>query len=417
MGVSYKAEVIGVGTELLLGQIANTNAQWISEKLANLGINTFYHQVVGDNLDRVVDCFEAAARRSDFVFVTGGLGPTDDDLTREAFAKLSDKELVLNEQVLNDIATFFKKSKHQMTKNNYKQAMTFEDAVIIPNPIGTAPGMIHTHGDSTFVFMPGVPREMKRMMSTFVIDYFKEKFELMDVIQSRMLRFIGIGESYLEEEIHSIISRQSNPTIAPLATDGEVGVRITAKAETIERANQLIQQTEKELLDIVGSYFYGYDETSIDKAVLSLLNEQNKTIAGAESLTGGLFADALVSNPGSSNAFLGSFVSYAVGAKQDVLGVSEQTVNNHGVVSQQCAEEMATNAANLLSADVAISFTGVAGPEQSEGKEVGTVYISIYADGKVMETNAYHFSGERNYIRKRSVKKGLELLYRYLKNS
>lgn len=417
MGVAYKAEVIGVGTELLLGQIANTNAQWISEKLANLGINTFYHQVVGDNLDRVVNCFEAAARRSDFVFVTGGLGPTDDDLTREAFAKLSDKELVMNEQVFNDIEDFFKKSKHQMTENNHKQAMTFEDAVIIPNPIGTAPGMIHAHSNSTFVFMPGVPREMKRMMSTFVIDYFKEKFELMDVIQSRMLRFIGIGESHLEEEIHPIILKQSNPTIAPLATDGEVGVRITAKAETIERANQLIQQTEKELLDVVGSYFYGYDETSIDKAVLSLLKEQNKTIAGAESLTGGLFADALVSNPGSSNVFLGSFVSYTVGAKQDVLGVSEQTVINHGVISQQCAEEMATNAANLLSADIGMSFTGVAGPDESEGKEVGTVYISIYADGNVVETNAYHFSGDRNYIRKRTVKKGLELLYRYLKNN
>ncbi|MFB1049505.1 competence/damage-inducible protein A [Paraliobacillus sp. JSM ZJ581] len=417
MGESYNAEIIGVGTELLLGQIANTNAEWISEKLANLGINTFYHQVVGDNMDRVIGCFKEASSRSDLVFVTGGLGPTEDDLTKEAFGKLSNKELVLNEQVLAAISNFFKKNKRQMTTNNHRQAMAFKDAVIIPNSIGTAPGMITTYNGCTFILMPGVPREMKKMMTTFVMDYLKDHFMLQDIIRSRMLRFIGIGESQLEDKIQTIISKQDNPTIAPLATDGEVAIRITAKAETTEQANQLIQQQEDELLQIVGDHFYGYDDRTIEQAVLSLLQEKNQTIAGAESLTGGLFSDAMVANPGASDVFLGSIVSYAVNAKRNVLGVSDTTIENDGVVSRKCAEEMAKKTSDKFNSDIAISFTGVAGPNNLEGKEVGTVFISIYFAKANVQTSEFYFSGDRNYIRKRSVKKGFELLYHLLKNN
>ncbi|CQR47627.1 Putative competence-damage inducible protein [Paraliobacillus sp. PM-2] len=417
MGETYKAEVIGVGTELLLGQIANTNAKWISEQLANVGISIFYHQVVGDNLERVISCFEQAANRSDLVFVTGGLGPTEDDLTREAFAKLSNKKLMMNEQVLSTIANYFSRNNRQMTANNRKQAMTFEHSIAIPNPIGTAPGMIVNHKNCMFIFMPGVPREMKKMMEGFVINYLKDQFSLQDVIRSRMLRFIGIGESQLEDKIQTLISNQDNPTIAPLATDGEVAIRLTAKAETAQQANQLIEQKEKELLDVVGNYLYGHDDITIEKAILMLLNEKNQTIAAAESLTGGLFADAMVSNPGASDVFLGSIVSYAMDAKKDVLDVSDTMLDRYGAVSHACAEEMAKKAANKFKSDIAISFTGVAGPNTSQGKEVGTVIISIYFRGAIAQTEEFHFSGDRNFIRRRSVKKGLELLYHLLKKN
>lgn len=417
MTKQYRAEVVGVGTELLLGQIANTNAQWISDRLANIGISVYYHQVVGDNLSRVKAAFQFASERSDLVFVTGGLGPTDDDLTREAFADLTNKELAIDNTVLSAISQYFKKNKREMTENNVKQAKVFSDAIIIPNTIGTAPGMIVPYQTTLFIFMPGVPREMKQMMQGFVMDHLKKELALQEVIISRMLRFIGIGESQLENKIHSIIADQSNPTIAPLASEGEVGVRLTAKASTEQQAINLIEQKENALLAIIGDYYYGRDEETIEQKVLHLLEEKNQTIAAAESLTGGQFADAFVSIPGAGEVFLGSIVSYALGAKEKVLGVSRSLLDKFGAVSGECAREMAKDAAKKFGADLAISFTGVAGPNTTEGKEVGTVYISICNNEQIIRTEACHFSGDRNMIRKRSVKKGLELLYHVLKNN
>ncbi|GAA5415174.1 putative competence-damage inducible protein [Paraliobacillus ryukyuensis] len=417
MEKTYKAEIIGVGTELLLGQIANTNAQWISDKLADIGLSVYYHQVVGDNLARVERCFDEAKGRSDIVFVTGGLGPTEDDLTREAFASLTGELLELNEDVLTTIHHYFSKNNRQVTANNRKQAMVFPDATIIDNHIGTAPGMIVSYEQTMFIFMPGVPREMKQMMTEFVIPYLKDQLSLEEVISSRMLRFIGIGEAQLETKIQSIVSDQVNPTVAPLASDGEVAVRITAKANTADQANQMIEQKQQEVLAIVGSYYYGYDDVSIETAVLNLLIEKKQTLAAAESLTGGLFADALVSLSGASQVFQGSVVSYSEHVKQAVLNIPRELLVTNGTVSKACAKAMAEQVAKTMRADIAISFTGVAGPNALEGQPPGTVYISIYQANSVIITEKYHFYGDRNYVRKRSVKKGLELLYYLLKNN
>lgn len=411
---TYNAEVIGVGTELLLGQISNTNGQWISSQLADKGISVFYHQVVGDNLERVKTSFSTAADRSDLVFVTGGLGPTDDDLTREAFQALTGKKLEENDQIIEKISSYFKRTNRQMSRNNRKQAQMFTDAIIIPNQEGTAPGMIVTYKKAQFIFMPGVPREMKAMMTDFVLPYLKENFDLKTIIKSRMLKFIGISESQLETDLKAIIDQQDNPTIAPLATDGEVALRITAKADTEANANRMIEKTEAEIKHIVGHYFYGYDDTTINHTVLRLLLENNLTIAAAESLTGGRFADALVSIPGAGEVFKGSIVSYASSSKVDVLGIPEHVIEKKGVVSEACSNEMAIRVREKFDASIGISFTGVAGPDPAEGKEVGTVFISIMQEGKEVVTKSYYFHGGRNTIRNRSVKKGMELLYEWL---
>ncbi|WP_112180909.1 MULTISPECIES: competence/damage-inducible protein A [Paraliobacillus] len=411
---TYNAEIIGVGTELLLGQISNTNGQWISSQLADKGISVFYHQVVGDNLERVKTTFSAAADRSDLVLITGGLGPTDDDLTREAFQALTGKSLEENEEIIEKISGYFNRTNKQMSVNNRKQAQVFTDAVIIPNQEGTAPGMIVRYNKALFIFMPGVPREMKAMMTNFVLPYLKENLGLKTIIKSRMLKFIGISESQLETDVKQVIDKQDNPTIAPLATDGEVALRITAKADTESNADRMIEKTEAEIKATVGHYFYGYDNTTINHTVLRLLLEKKLTIAAAESLTGGRFADALVSIPGAGDVFQGSIVSYAASSKVDVLNIPEHVIEKEGVVSEACSYEMAMRVREKFDASIGISFTGVAGPDPSEGKEVGTVFISIVEKGKEVLTRSYYFPGERNTIRNRSVKKGMELLYKWL---
>ncbi|MDC3414070.1 competence/damage-inducible protein A [Aquibacillus sp. 3ASR75-11] len=412
-----RAEIVAVGTELLLGQISNTNAQWISEQLAKYGIHTLYHSVVGDNLERVSNTFEHAGKRSELVFVTGGLGPTDDDLTREAFQIITGFHLIEEPASMHKIEGYFKRANRQMTLNNRKQARIFEGAYVLSNEVGMAPGMIIDYDDTTWVFMPGVPREMKHMLSTVALPHLKNKLHLNAVIQSRMLRFIGIGESQLEHDLKKLIVNQDNPTIAPLASEGEVAIRITAKAATKEIADDMLNQTEQEILAISGSYFYGYDEETIEQKVVSLLKESTRKIAAAESLTGGKFMDKMVAVSGASSVCQGGIVCYATSVKQKVLGVSDQTIKTHGTVSKQCATEMAENVMKKLDASIGVSFTGVAGPDESEGKKVGTVYIAISQKGSPTVVKEYTFSGDRETIRNRTVKKGYELLWQQIKKN
>mgnify|MGYP001477451779 CR=1 FL=1 len=409
-----RAEIIAVGTELLLGQIANTNAAWLSEKLADYGVNVYYHAVVGDNLNRVKTTFETASNRSDLVFVTGGLGPTEDDLTREAFAALTGMSLVEDKDTISKITSFFNKSNRIMTPNNRKQAVVFKDSLVFQNSVGIAPGIVIDYNRVTWVFMPGVPREMKAITTEHIVPYLIKKFNLNTVIESRMLRFIGIGESQIEHQLKALIEKQHNPTIAPLATEGEVAIRLTAKAESKEQANLLIDQIEAKVLAEVGDYFYGYNEESVNQKVVQLLKEKSLTIAAAESLTGGKFVDTLVTVSGASNVCKGGIVCYTTDIKQEVLGVSKKTIETDGTVSETCAKEMAVNIKGKMQADIGISFTGVAGPTPIEGKSVGTVFICLHlANGEAI-INEYHFHGDRDTIRTRTVKKGLETLYHYL---
>jgi|SRR5699024_9938899 len=408
------AEIIAVGTELLLGQIPNTNAQWISKQLAASGINTFHHTVVGDNLERMKALFKQAKKRSNIIIITGGLGPTEDDLSREAFQTLSEIPIVEERVSMKKIETYYQNEKIEMPPNNTRQARVFKDSKILENKVGMAPGNIVDYDDAKWIFLPGVPREMKQIFSDEVLPYLKKLNGEM-VLQSLVLRFTGIGESVLEHKLRKLIASQQNPTIAPLAAKDGVTIRLTAKAGTIDEANELIERTKTIILKEVGDYFYGVDDEKIEEKIFSLLQRKNKRIAAAESLTGGLFADRFVSLNGASTVFAGGVVCYDPNVKKNVLHVDEETINKKGTVSKECAHEMAKNAVTVLNADIGISFTGVAGPLKAEGKPVGTVFIGLYDKEGHEYVEECFFQGDRDQIRNRSVIKGLEILFKYLK--
>jgi len=416
MMTNVKAEIIAVGTELLLGQIANTNAQWLSNQLASLGINVYQHGVVGDNLNRVQEAFEQAQKRSDIIIVTGGLGPTDDDLTREAFQLMTELELVEHKPSMDKIQSFFEKNNTVMTPNNRRQARVFKGSQVLFNRKGMAPGMIVSHESTTWVFLPGVPREMKGLFTEEVFPYLQKLTGNTEVIKSLVLKFLGIGESELEHRLSHLIQAQKNPTIAPLAQNTGVVIRLTAKEETEERAERLLEESKKQILHEVGDYFYGINDETIEENIISLLKEKKMKIASAESLTGGMFSNRLISVSGASNVCRGGIVCYDTNVKQDVLGVSKETIQNKGTVSEECALEMAEQVSSKLDADIGISFTGVAGPDEVEGKGVGTVYIALTTSNGDKKVEKFIFSGDRNAIRRRATLKGLEIVFHFLKS-
>ncbi|MEK4801921.1 MULTISPECIES: competence/damage-inducible protein A [Bacillaceae] len=415
MMTNVKAEIIAVGTELLLGQIANTNAQWLSNQLASLGINVYQHGVVGDNLNRVQEAFEQAQKRSDIIIVTGGLGPTDDDLTREAFQLMTELELVEHKPSMDKIQSFFEKNNTVMTPNNRRQARVFKGSQVLFNRKGMAPGMIVSHESTTWVFLPGVPREMKGLFTEEVFPYLQKLTGNTEVIKSLVLKFLGIGESELEHRLSHLIQAQKNPTIAPLAQNTGVVIRLTAKEETEERAERLLEESKRQILHEVGDYFYGINDETIEENIISLLKEKKMKIASAESLTGGMFSNRLISVSGASNVCRGGIVCYDTNVKQDVLGVSKETIQNKGTVSEECALEMAEQVSSKLDADIGISFTGVAGPDEVEGKSVGTVYIALTTSNGEKKVEKFIFSGDRNAIRRRATLKGLEIVFHFLK--
>ncbi|MGM8366460.1 competence/damage-inducible protein A [Virgibacillus sp. W0181] len=411
----YNTEIIAVGTELLLGQISNTNAQWLSEQLAAYGVNTYYHTVVGDNLSRVEQIFNQAHQRSDIIIVTGGLGPTQDDLTREAFQQLSHMEITEHKPSMDKIIDFYNRQEKEMTLNNRRQARVFVGAKVIPNTVGMAPGMIVTFESKTWIFLPGVPREMKQMTINTALPFISELMGEQMIIKSKVLRFMGIGESQLEHELQTLIQTQDNPTVAPLAQNDGVVIRLTAKASSSEQAETLLNETKQNVLDKVGEYFYGMEHDSIQDTILSMLNKQNKYIGVAESLTGGMFADKLISASGASSACRGAIVCYDTSVKTNVLQVSTNTINSEGTVSSACALEMAANVCQVLDADIGISFTGVAGPGAVEGQPVGTVFIGISSTCGKQKVEKFLFEGDRNTVRRRAMLKGFELLYHFIK--
>ncbi len=291
-----KAEIVAVGTELLLGQIANTNAQFISEQLAEIGVDVFYHTAVGDNPERLRAAVEIARSRSDVLIFTGGLGPTKDDLTKEVISEMLGRRLVIDRAALSSIEEHFKKTNRPMTENNKKQALVMEGARVLPNEKGMAPGMILETDGVIYILMPGVPSEMKAMFTNAVKPYLSSKVH--EPIVSRVLRFFGIGESALETRLADLIDRQSRLTIAPLAKEGEVTLRLTVKHADAHVSQRLLDEAEAEIRARVGDYLYGYGETSLAETVFRLLRERGLTIASAESLTGGLFAERLTDLPG-----------------------------------------------------------------------------------------------------------------------
>lgn len=411
------AEIIAVGSELLLGQIVNTNARFISQQLAGLGINVYFHTVVGDNPDRLKSALEIAEKRSNLIIFTGGLGPTKDDLTKETIAKYLGKNLVMDQQALDSIELFFKKTNRVMTENNRKQALVLEGSDILPNHHGMAPGMMVENNGRLYMLLPGPPKEMEPMFSKFGTAALGEKINIDEKIVSRVLRFFGIGEAALETEIIDLIDQQSNPTIAPLAAEGECTLRLTAKHKDLNVAKTMLDEVEQAINSRVGQYCYGYDNTSLPAELMKLLVEEKLTVAAAESLTGGLFQQELTSFPGASSVVKGGIVCYTNEVKHKVLNVKEETIDQYGAVSSECASELADNVAKLVSADIGISFTGVAGPDELEGKPVGTVYIGISLKGRPTIVEKLVLAGGREGNRNRSVKFGCYYLMKHLKES
>lgn len=412
----FKSEIIAVGTELLLGQIANTNAQWLSEQLAKLGIDVNYHAVVGDNLSRVEAVFQTAQQRSDLIIVTGGLGPTTDDLTRDAFQELSNLELTEHAETIVKLENFFAMQGKELTVSNRKQALIFENASVLNNAFGMAASMVVSYQDKTWVFLPGVPREMKQIVTDELLPYLAKVTGKQTTIKSLILRFIGIGESLLAESLSDLIENQTNPTIAPLAGTNDVVIRLTAKAGTEAEAYILLNSMKDQILSRVGEYFYGIDDDTLEGKVYDLLKKEKQHIAAAESLTGGLFTNALITIPGASEVCFGGIVCYDESVKLNVLSVAEDTLTNFGTVSSECAIELAENVRKLLKTNIGISFTGVAGPNESEGKQVGTVFIAVSNETESDFVQEYRFIGDRQTIREKAVNKGLEILFFKLKN-
>ncbi|WP_409305493.1 competence/damage-inducible protein A [Peribacillus sp. SCS-155] len=411
------AEIIAVGSELLLGQIANTNAQYLSVQFAEMGINVFYHTVVGDNHKRLESALEIAESRSNLIVFTGGLGPTKDDLTKETIARHLGKKLVYDEPALHSIEEYFRKTGREMTENNRKQALIIDGSEVLPNDHGMAPGMVIKEKGITYMLLPGPPKEMQPMFTAYGFENLMKKMDKHERIESKVLRFFGIGESLLETKIEDLLDKQTNPTIAPLAADGEVTLRISAKHSSREKCEEMISESEKEILRRVGEFYYGADQTSLIKELVKELTVRKLSISAAESLTGGMFQEQLTSIPGAGKVFKGGIVSYTNEVKAEVLGVSEDTIKKFGVVSEECALEMAQNVRKQLGADVGISFTGVAGPDEQEGKPVGTVFVGIVLPDGQSVAKQLNLSGSRAQNRIRSVKYGCHYLLHQLKNT
>jgi nicotinamide-nucleotide amidase len=411
------AEIIAVGSELLLGQIVNTNSRFISQQLAGQGINVFYHTVVGDNPNRLKSAIEIAESRSKIIIFTGGLGPTKDDLTKETIARHLGKQLVMDEAALESIELFFKRTNRVMTENNRKQALVLDGSQVLPNDHGMAPGMVVSGENHTYMLLPGPPKEMEPMFIHYGAKALSSKAQSNEKIVSRVLRFFGIGEAALETEIMDLIDAQSNPTIAPLAVDGEVTLRLTAKHTDENIALTMLDDVEAKISQRVGEFLYGYDHTSLLAELTKMLKDRKHTITAAESLTGGMFQQELTSISGASTVFNGGVVCYSNEVKHQVLQVKQETLDKHGAVSEQCAHELAENAARIFGTDIGISFTGVAGPSEVEGKPVGTVYIGMAMKGMPTRVEKLTLGGTREAIRNRAVKYGSYFILRNLKES
>lgn len=400
-------ELIAVGTEILLGDIANTDAQMISQNLANIGLNVFYHTVVGDNPKRLEEVLELAKKRADIIITTGGLGPTYDDLTKEIICKSFGKELVMDEVALDDIVKHFVRVGKTMTENNKKQALVPKDSVIFYNKWGTAPGCAFGTEDNHHVLMlPGPPRECEAMLKYWGLPYLQQFSD--GIIHSVNLKIFGRGESEMEDMLKDKMVSLTNPTLAPYAKQGECLVRITAKADTLEKAIEMIAPVKKDVYDILGDAIYGEDANSLEEVLMAKLIEKDIKVAVAESCTGGMLSKRMTDIAGISDVFLGSVCSYANSIKINVLGVKPETLESFGAVSRETAREMAKGVADLFKADLAASITGVAGPTGgTEEKPVGLVHICIYYKGEYYDFIS-RSAGNRDAVRHKASSVALD---------
>ena len=406
-----RVEIISVGTEILLGDIVNTNTQFLAKELAYIGIEVYRQEVIGDNEDRLLGILEEALKRSDMVITTGGLGPTKDDLTKETACKFFNMDLELHEESLKALEEYFSRMGRKIVESNYKQVYFPKEAIVLPNPNGTAPGAILEKNNKYIVILPGPPKEMKPMYLNYVKPYLIKKGD--GIIESKVIRVLGIGESMAAEKLKKFIENGVNPTVAPYAKEEDVIFRITAKAESEEEALNLIEPVKNQVKEILGEDVYGEGEdTTIEKVVGDLLIKNNLKISTAESCTGGMIASRLVSISGISDVFLEGAVTYANEAKVRTLNVKEETLKKYGAVSEETAREMAEGMAKRTGSDIAVVTTGIAGPGGgTEEKPVGLVYIGLYYKGEVFVYKNV-FNGNRQAVRTKATVRALDIVRR-----
>lgn len=417
-----KAEIIAVGTELLLGDVVNTNAAEIARMLSEIGIGVYHQAVVGDNRERLADAFRTALRRVDLVIACGGLGPTEDDLTRETLASVLDLPLHRDDGWACHLEKRFERRRPggTISANNYRQAMVPEGATLLPNSRGTAPGIYLEHEGVIVALIPGPPGEMRTLMQEQVLPRLTGTLSSDDreaVLVSRVLRIAGIGESRAAELLESLLAEQTNPTVAPLAQPAELHLRITAHAPDTTTAHRMIDSTAEQIRAVLGDAVYGEGEITLEHAVGILLTEQNKTVALAESCTGGLVGHRLTRVPGSSRYFLGGIVAYSYELKSSLLDVDPELIAREGAVSDAVARAMVRGVRSLCRSDTAVAITGIAGPGgATELKSVGLTFVAI-ADEEGEECHRYEFPGNREEVTTRASQTALELLRRRLLSS
>lgn len=407
-------ELISVGTEILLGDILNTDAQFLSIELARLGISVIHQSTVGDNRERLLAQLKEAADRSNIIILSGGLGPTPDDLTKEVCCEFFGKKMFLHEPTVEKIKTYFSTKGMKMAQNNLKQAMLPKDCVIFPNDNGTAPGMAIEKDGVHILVLPGPPRELKPMFRNCAVPYLMQFSDR--IIVSHNIRTFGIGESLMAERVNDLFNAE-NPTVAPYAKDGEALLRVTAMARTKEEAENLCEPVINEIKNRLDGFVYGVDYTCIEEAVIEKLKEKHMKVATAESCTGGLIAKRITDVPGASEVFDCGIISYANEIKHRVLGVSEDDLNKYGAVSEPVAKQMAQGALKVSGADIAVSVTGIAGPDSdSTNKPVGLVYIGLADRDNVWVRELRTSRKDRSYNRYVSASNALNMIRLYIDN-
>lgn len=391
------AEILCVGTELLMGEVVNTDAAYIGECLARMGIDVFHHTVVGDNRKRLAESFNEALGRSDIVIVSGGLGPTPDDLTKEVISECMGCKLVLHEESLSRMQSYFKRINRTMTESNKKQAMLPEGQTVMPNNFGTAPGCIIQKDGKTVILLPGPPNELTHMFDESAVPFLDSLTE--EKLYSRMYHLFGIGESKAAELLADMMENGSNPTVAPYAKTGEVYLRLCAKARSSEEAERLMSDADKVIREKTGEFIYSIDGTTLPEAAIKLLTEKKIKISAAESCTGGMFVKMITDIPGASEILNESYVTYSNDAKMRLLGVKKETLDTFGAVSEKTALEMAQGVKRVSGADIGVGITGIAGPDGgTEEKPIGLVYFAVaYKDKAVAKE--LRLNGERSYVR------------------
>jgi nicotinamide-nucleotide amidase len=412
-------ELISVGTELLLGNIVNTNANYLSKKCAEMGLSLYYQVAVGDNETRLCEALETALTRSDIVILTGGLGPTKDDITKEVAAKVLFRNLIEDSNTKDRLIKYFQhrfgittiQGLADITENNWKQFMVIEDSIVVDNDNGTAPGFIVEAENKRVILLPGPPNEMIPMFHDKIMPYLRTLND--KIYYSKMVKICGIGESKAETMILDMIDNQTNPTIAPYAKNSEVHFRVTASADSVEEADQLIQPVITELKNRFNENIYTTEEAeTLESVVVELLTKYGLTISTAESCTGGLFTGRIVNVPGASEILKEGYITYSNEVKIKNLGVNPETLQTFGAVSEQCAGEMAAGVMKVSASDVSIAITGIAGPDGgTPDKPVGLVYIGCFVNEKVT-VKEYRLKGNRQKIRELSVIYAMDLLRR-----